>query len=138
MALVKNRALRVMLIALGWVCVGIGFIGIVTPIIPTIDFVLIAAFLFSQSSTRFDDWLLNHRLFGPIVRDWRGGLGFTPRLKAISVIGIVLTFTVTLTFAIKTTVGRGLMIALAIGLIIYILRLPTKSTDLRPAVASSE
>ena len=134
MALVKNRALRVLLIALGWVCVGIGFIGIVTPIIPTIDFVLIAAFLFSKSSTRFDQWLLNHRLFGPVVRDWRGGLGFTTRLKAISIIGIIVTFSVTLTIAITTAVGRGLMIVLALSLILYILRLPTKDSEITEKV----
>ena len=129
MALVKNRALRVVLIGLGWVCVGIGFVGIVAPIIPTIDFVLIAAFLFSKSSTRFDSWLLNHRLFGPVVRDWRGGLGFSTRLKAISIIGIVATFTITLTFAITTTIGRTLMVILALALILYILRLPTKRSE---------
>jgi hypothetical protein len=129
MALVKSRALRGLFVALGWLCVGIGFIGIVTPIIPTIDFVLIAAFLFSKSSVRFDMWLVNHRLFGPVVKDWRGGLGFTKRLKTVSIIGIVATFTVTLTTAITTTVGRIVMLALAVALITYILQLPTKPAD---------
>ena len=74
--------------------------------------------------------MVNHHLFGPVVRDGRGGFGFSPKLKAISIFGIVATFTVTLTFVIKTALGRALMIALALALIVYILRLPTKRADL--------
>ncbi len=115
---------------LGWVFVGLAFVGIVIPGIPTTGPVLLAGFFFSKSSERFDAWLLNHRLFGPIVRDWRAGLGFSMRLKVIAVIAIIATFTLTLTVAITSGVGRALMIALAAGIIIYILRLPTKQPEL--------
>ncbi len=114
----------------GWVFVGLAFVGIVIPGIPTTGPVLLAGFFFSKSSERFDAWLLNHRLFGPIVRDWRAGLGFSMRLKVIAVIAIIATFTLTLTVAITSGVGRALMIALAAGIIIYILRLPTKQPEL--------
>lgn len=114
---------------LGWVFVGMAFIGIVVPGIPTTGPVLLAAFLFSKSSERFDHWIVSHRLFGPIVRDWRAGLGFSRRLKTIAVVAIIVTFTLTLTLAITGTVARILMIALALGIITYILRLPTKAAD---------
>ena len=45
---------------------------------------LLAAFFFSKSSERFDDWLVRNRLFGKIVRDWRAGLGFTIFLTGLS------------------------------------------------------
>ncbi len=130
---VKSPTARAALMVLGWIFVGLAFIGIVVPGIPTTGPVLLAAFLFSKSSERFDLWIVNHRLFGPIVRDWRAGLGFTRRLKTIAVVAIVLTFTLTLTFAITGTVARILMIALALGIITYILRLPTKTAELEPA-----
>lgn len=55
----------------GFLCVGLAFIGVVLPLMPTVPFLLLAAFCFARSSTRFHDWLLGHRLFGPMIADWR-------------------------------------------------------------------
>ena len=59
------------LLALGWLCVGLGMIGIVVPGMPTTIFLIIALWAFSRSSERFHDWLYNHRRFGPALRTWR-------------------------------------------------------------------
>ena len=127
--LVENRALRVVLMGLGWMFVGIGFVGIWIPLIPTTGPVLLAAYLFSVSSARFDRWLSNHRIFGPLVRDWRSGQGFTVRLKVMAIVAIAVTFTVTVAFAVDNAPVRMLLIGLAIGLVVYILRLPTKRPE---------
>lgn len=127
--LVQRRSLRIMLMGIGWLFVGIGFAGIALPLVPTTGPILLAAFLFSISSARFDRWLCEHRIFGPMVGDWRAGRGFTVRLKAWAAAAIVLTFSVTIAFAVDRTAARILLAALAAGLIVYILRLPTK----RPA-----
>ncbi len=126
---VRSRTARVLLLGLGWIFVAIGFVGIVVPLIPTTSPILLAAFLFSMSSTRFDRWLSEHRLFGPIVRDWRAGNGFTLRLKVKAIVAIVVTFTITVTFAIEVTSVRILLVALALGLVTYIARLPTKQPE---------
>ena len=73
--LVEQRALRILLIGLGWIFVGIGFIGVALPLVPTTGPILLAAFLFSISSARFDSWLSEHRVFGPIVQDCGPGGG---------------------------------------------------------------
>ena len=52
---------RIVLIALGWLCVGLGFIGIFVPGIPTTIFLIIALWAFSNSSKKLRDWLLNHK-----------------------------------------------------------------------------
>ena len=114
---------------LGLLFVAIGFVGAFIPLVPTTGPVLLAAFLFSISSVRFDRWLTNHRIFGPIVQDWRAGRGFTMRLKLTAVVAIAVTFTITVGFAIDNTVVRVLLVALAIGLVIYILQLPTKHPE---------
>ena len=124
--LVKSRALRIVLMGLGLLFVGIGFVGAFLPLVPTTGPVLLAAFLFSISSVRFDHWLTNHRIFGPIVRDWRAGRGFTMRLKLTAIVAIAVTFTITVAFAIDSTLVRVLLIGLAVGLVVYILQLPTK------------
>lgn len=54
----------------GMLCLLVGIIGIVVPLLPTTPFILLAAFCFSRSSERLHQYLLNHRLFGKLIRDW--------------------------------------------------------------------
>lgn len=111
---------------LGLLFAAIGIVGIWIPLIPTTGPILLAAFLFSKSSARFDRWVVEHRVFGPIIRDWRAGYGFTVRLKAAAVIAIALSFTITLGFALDNPMVRLFLGIFGVGLIVYILRLPTK------------
>ena len=126
---VQNRWLRGIYVVLGFLLVGIGVIGTVLPGIPTTAPILLAAFLFSKSSQRFDDWMLNHKVFGPLVRDWRAGLGFTARAKAIAITAIAITFTLTVGWAIDNLAVRIGLVLLALGISTYILRLPTKRLE---------
>ena len=56
---------------LAWSSVVVGVIGIVVPGLPTVPFMLLAAYAAARGSSRLHDWLLAHRHFGPIIRDWR-------------------------------------------------------------------
>jgi hypothetical protein len=128
MAVVRNRALRSVLLVLGWIWVGIAFIGIIAPIIPTTGPIILAAFFFSKSSERFDVWLVNNRLFGSIVRGWRAGEGFTVRAKAIAVTAIMISFGITTTFALSgapLAVRVGMWL-LALAIAAYVVTRPTK------------
>ena len=62
----------------------LGVLGIFLPLLPTTPFVLLAAWCFSRGSARCEAWLLNHRLFGPIVRDWRERRAVPLRAKQIA------------------------------------------------------
>lgn len=72
-SLASTRALwlRVLWLAAGLVSLGLGIVGIFLPLLPTTPFVLLAAWCFSRGSTRCEAWLLGHKRFGPMVRDWR-------------------------------------------------------------------
>ena len=61
---------RLALLVLGWMCVGLGFIGIFVPGLPTTIFLIIALWAFTKSSKKLRIWLLNHKRFGPILRNW--------------------------------------------------------------------
>jgi uncharacterized membrane protein YbaN (DUF454 family) len=89
--------------------------------------VLLSAYFFSRSSERFDNWLIGHRVFGPIVRDWRAGLGFSRRAKALAIVAIAVTFSVTIVFAATNVIVRVALVVLAVGIAVYIYRLPTKA-----------
>lgn len=126
MTVVKNRALRGILLAFGWLWVGIAFIGVFVPVIPTTGPIILAAFLFSKSSERFDDWLVENRYFGSIVRDWRAGEGFTVKAKVIAVTAIAVSFAITTTVFLTSPGIRVAMWLLAIAISTYVLTRPTK------------
>jgi uncharacterized protein len=62
----------------GWLCLLTGTVGIVMPLVPTADFYGLAAICFARGSRRWERWLLNHRWFGGVVREWRA-CGSVPR-----------------------------------------------------------
>jgi len=67
----------------------LGVIGIVVPLLPTTPFVLLAAACFSRGSARWERWLLAHRQFGPIVRDWREHRAVPLRAKQFATVMMV-------------------------------------------------
>jgi len=89
---------RKLFLLLGFTSLGLGFVGVFLPLVPTTPFILLSAFCFSRSSDRLHRWLLAHRTFGPILSDWERGRVIRPRAKAWSIllmngfIGYVLIF----------------------------------------------
>ena len=70
--------MRLPLMAFAVACVVLGVIGVFVPGLPTTVFILMAGWAAARSSPRFPRWLPDHRLFGPILRDWEAG-GYVSR-----------------------------------------------------------
>ncbi len=69
----------------GFLSVGVGSVGVVVPGLPTTVFFIIAAWCFSHSSPRFERWVLDLPRIGPMVRDYRSGLGMPRRAKRVAI-----------------------------------------------------
>lgn len=94
-----SAPVRALLLALAGLCVVLGVIGVVVPGLPTTEFILIAAWAAARSSPRFSAWLESHRLFGPMLRNWRQGRRLSRRAKwgatATMTVSAVILFVVT-------------------------------------------
>ena len=66
---------------LAYTSLGIGLLAIVVPGLPTTEFILLAAWAATRSSPRLSAWLENHRLFGPMLHNWRNGKVIPRRTK---------------------------------------------------------
>jgi uncharacterized membrane protein YbaN (DUF454 family) len=62
---------RWLYLAFACVMLALGIIGIVLPGLPTTPFILLAAWAAARGSTRLHRWLIEHRTFGPLIRDWQ-------------------------------------------------------------------
>lgn len=78
---VHLRVRRWLWLVLAYVCLGLGVIGIFLPGLPTTPFVLLAAYAAARGSKRLHAWLLAHRLFGPMIRDWEATGSVSRRAK---------------------------------------------------------
>ena len=77
--------IRFVLITLGTVFLGLGIIGVVLPGLPTTPFLLLSAAFYVRSSKRLYSWLLNHKVFGKIIRNFRETRSISLRAKIISI-----------------------------------------------------
>ena len=77
----RRRPWRLLWLLGGFLALGLGLIGVVTPVLPTVPFVLLAAWCFSKGSARWEAWLLAHPRWGPMVRDWRARHAVPRRAK---------------------------------------------------------
>lgn len=76
-----SRLSRALLLTLAIVSLGLAGLGLILPGLPCTEFVLLAAWAAARSSPRFHAWLLRHRLFGPMLRNWRDGRRVSRRAK---------------------------------------------------------
>jgi hypothetical protein len=125
-AVSKNPVARGIYLFLGVLSLGVAFVGVFLPLIPTTGPVLLAAFFFARSSDRFDHWLETNALFGGIVRDWRAGVGFSLRGKTIAVTAIAATFTISVVFVTESAAVRAVLIILALSIATFVVTRPTK------------
>ena len=84
--------MRATWLSIGIGCVMLGGLGLALPLLPTTPFLLVAAFAFARSSDRWHDWLLGHRVFGPIIDDWRRHRAIDRRAKIVSVLAMAGVF----------------------------------------------
>jgi uncharacterized membrane protein YbaN (DUF454 family) len=77
-------AMRRLWTALGYSSLLAGAAGAVLPLLPATPFFILAAFAFSRGSPRVEQWLLEHRRWGPLIRDWRQERAISTRAKAFA------------------------------------------------------
>jgi hypothetical protein len=93
-----DTGIRILWLLAGLLAVAIGAVGIVLPLLPTTPFLLIAAFAFARSSTRLNNWLLEHRSFGPLINNWHRDGSIDRKVKRIAIVVILMTPLITWLF----------------------------------------
>lgn len=89
---------RVALVAAGIALVGMAYLGVVLPGLPTTPFLLGASYCFVRSSPRLHRWLRRSPVFGRLLHDWEVHRGIRPavRVLAVTIVVVVVTLSVTL------------------------------------------
>lgn len=127
-----QQIIRALWLTAGTICVALGAIGIVLPILPTTPFLLAAAACYYKSSPRLHRWLLNNKYFGEYIRNYTEGKGLTAKTKVTALTVLWATISISIVFALPRLLPitfvlplQIIMIAMAAAVSVHILRLPT-------------
>ncbi|WP_298851363.1 YbaN family protein [uncultured Ruegeria sp.] len=109
---------------LGLLCVALATVGVVLPLLPTVPFLLLAAFFFARSSSRLHNWLLSHQLFGPLILDWQSSGAIRPVAKKAATVSVAAVFGISILMSAPIFV-LGIQAVVLGGVMIFIWTRPS-------------
>lgn len=120
---------RGLLIAAGSLCVVLGLIGILLPLLPTTPFLLLAAACYARASRRFYHWLLANRTFGPLIHEWRRHRSIPYRTKISAIALMSVTLAASIVFFVRPGWLQAALALLGLALAVWMYRLPSRDRD---------
>lgn len=114
-------------IVAGSISVGIGILGIVLPLLPTTPFLLLASALYLRSSDRLYNWLIYHKVFGKIIREYLQNKTIPIRVKIFSLTLLWTAISYSAIFVVSKLWITFLLFAIAVGVTVHILSFPSGS-----------
>lgn len=97
----------------------LGVIGIVLPLLPTVPFLLLAAWCFAKSSESLHLWLMNHPTLGPPIHDWQTRGAISQRAKRLASLSMAAVFLVSVMYGLRIEI-LGVQAATLICVAIFI------------------
>ncbi|MFH7809755.1 YbaN family protein [Acinetobacter sp. BSP-153] len=88
--LAKSIWVRWVCIGLAWVCLAIGTLGIIIPGLPTFDFYFLATIFAAKGSARLHRWIVQNRVIGPILQQWKEHKTLPTKAKILSLLSMSL------------------------------------------------
>jgi len=116
---------KIILITIGWSCVGLAFVGTFVPGIPTTIFLIIALWAFAKSSKKFHSWLLNHKRFGPILQNWESHK-VVPRKAKILMVILQISAIIIFHYSLQNIYLTAILIITLVFVARYVLSLPSE------------
>lgn len=107
---------RLFFLVLGCVCLGLGCIGVVLPILPTVPFFLVTVFCFAKSSQRLHSWFVGTQLYQKHLDSFVKKKGMTVQTK----VGIMVPVTLLMGVGIFMMLRGGIMIPSIILAIVWV------------------
>ena len=118
--------MRALFLAAGMAALGLGIAGIFLPVLPTTPLVLLAAACFARSYRPFHEWLLAHRLFGPMIHEWQAHRSLPYRTKLTAIATMAVTLGVSVVFFIEPVWLKAALAALGLVLAVWLYRIPSR------------
>ena len=121
-----SPVVRALFFVAGVLSLGFAVAGIFLPVLPTTPLVLLAAACFARSYRPFHEWLVAHRLFGPLVREWHEHRSIPYRTKLLAIGMMAGALTVSIVFFVDPPWLKVALAAFGVALGAWMYRLPSR------------
>ncbi len=109
----------------GTICLGVGTAGVFLPILPTTPFLLLSAACYYKGSERMHRWLLNNKLLGNYIRNYREGKGISSKGKILTLFLLWATICYSTFFLVNILMLQVILFAIAIAVTVHVTTIPT-------------
>ena len=106
-------------VVVGSISLGLGALGAVLPLLPTVPFLLLAAWCFARSSQRLHDWFVGTRLYKENLESYVAGEGMTRKVKIRIMAMVTLLMAVGFIMMHAVPVGRIVLGAVWVFHVLY-------------------
>lgn len=103
----------------GCITLGIGAIGAVLPILPSVPFLLAAAYCFGRSSEKLHNWFIGTGLYKKNLESFVAGKGMTRSTKIKIMVTVTILMTIGFIMMSRVPVGRIALVVVWVFHIIY-------------------
>lgn len=122
---ISDKLKKTIYVFAGTMFLVLGAIGVVIPILPTTPFLLLAAACYLRGSERLHRWMLDNKVFGEFIRNYREGKGINLKNKLLTTVFLWVTISFSALFIVENVIIRGLLFLIAIAVSAHIVLLPT-------------
>jgi uncharacterized protein len=114
---------------LGTLFLALGAIGIFVPILPTTPFLLLSAACYFRGSSRMHNWLINNKVFGVYLKNYKEGKGMSAKAKIFTITLLWITVVSSALLLIPILVVQVALVCVCIGVTVHLIRIPTYSAQ---------
>lgn len=110
---------KLIYIVTGCITLGIGAIGAVLPILPSVPFLLAAAYCFGRSSEKLHNWFIGTGLYKKNLESFVAGKGMTRSTKIKIMVTVTILMTIGFIMMSRVPVGRIALVVVWVFHTIY-------------------
>ena len=107
---------KIIFVAVGCICLALGTVGVVLPILPTVPFYLATAFCFANSSERLHNWFINTGLYIKHLQSYVEKRGMLLKTK----VSIITTVTLLMGFGFFMMARKGIWVPCIILAVVWV------------------
>ena len=121
-----SPVVRAVFFVAGVAALALGVAGVFLPLLPTTPLVLLAAACFARSYRPFHEWLVAHRLFGPLLREWHEHRSIPYRTKLFAIGMMAVTLGASVVFFVEPPWLKAALAVFGVALGAWMYRLPSR------------
>lgn len=103
----------------GFIAFGLGLIGVASPILPTVPFILLAAFCFACNSARPGTWFKGTKRYHQVLESFVNRRTMTVKAKLTILVPVTVLLGIAFVLMSRVPVGQAILAAVWIGYVVY-------------------